>query len=115
MKRLAIAAFVAALMVAPFTAQADDIHDAQECREGTAEPVALGAVEGEDADRGSFCVHADGFTALYVGGEAQAEEEPGTGGACGTIIILDENVTGEEDWDSDGGTPNDPSDDTHCD
>jgi len=108
MKKLLIATFMAALAVAPFAAQADDIYDGKDCRDGNAEPAAAGAASGEDADRGSVCVYNEGSVIFYIGGEAQAEEEAGTGGACGSIIIMDQNVTGDEDWDN-------AEQGTHCD
>lgn len=100
MKRFIAAAAVAALMFVPSFAGADDIEDGADCRSGSAEPVALGAANGEDADRGSFCVHANGTTVLYVGGEAQSETDPGTGGACGAIIVADQTLSGTDDWDN---------------
>lgn len=104
MKRFSIAAIIVALAIAPFTAQADDIPDGQDCRDGTADPVATGS----EPDRGAVCINAGGTVILYIGGEGQAEEEPGTGGACGTIIVADQTFTGTDDWDN-------PDEGTHCD
>lgn len=101
MKRFIAAAAVAALMLVPALAGADDIYDGADCRSGSAEPVALGAVNGDDADRASFCAHAGGTTVFYIGGEAQSETDPGTGGACGAIIVADQTVAGTDDWNTD--------------
>ena len=103
------------IAAAPFAVQADDINDASECRAGTADPIRVGAVENagdvDNADRGSVCIHNGGDAVLYVGGEAQAEEDgnPSFGGACGAIIVNGQNLTdADENW-------NDPEEGNHCD
>lgn len=125
MKRLGIAALLAAMAVAPFAAQADDIPDGADCN-ATTTGVHLGIASAEDpttyppddADRGAVCVNDGSTTVLYVGGEAVAEEEPGeeTGVACGAVIVGGETLAGKADWDNAGadgeaGT----ADDEHCD
>lgn len=114
MKRIGLAGLLAVAVLVPLGAQADDIPDGAACQAGTADPVTLGS----EPDRGAVCVHAYGTTVFYIGGEAQAEEEgdPAFGGACGAIIVMDEEVAGDPDWDNAGadgevGT----ADDEHCD
>ncbi|HEX9711347.1 MAG TPA: hypothetical protein VGB52_02205 [Actinomycetota bacterium] len=115
MRKLALAALLAAMAVAPFAAQADDIPDGADCNS----TAASGAFTNTDEpDRGAVCVNVEGTTVLYVGGEAQAEEpeNQGSGGACGAVIVADQTLTGDPDWDNAGadgeaGT----ADDEHCD
>lgn len=115
MKKLLLATMLAALAVAPFAAQADDIPDGADCA-STADSGVY-ASESEQ-DRAALCLNAEGTTVFYIGGEAQAEEEgdPAFGGACGAIIVADSTVAGNADWDNAGadgeaGT----ADDEHCD
>ena len=109
MRKFLLAGLVAAMSFAPIAgmAHSDGNEDAKTCRAGSAEPLVVGAADDQSADnvdRASLCVHAEGTTVLYIGGEAQSEDNPGTGGACGAIIIADENVTGsDEDWNSGNG------------
>ena|SRR5687767_1628598 len=115
MRRLGITLLLALGLFIPMGASAHDVPDGQDCREGTAAPASLGATSGADADRGAACVHAGGTTVFYLGGEGQSEDDPGTGGACGAIIVADNTVTGTDDWDNAGadgveGT----ADDEHC-
>ncbi len=113
MRRFLITCLLATVAIVPLASQADDVNDAAECRAGTADPVRVGAAADpgnvDNADRGSVCVHSGGDAVVYVGGEAQAEENPGTGGACGAVIVGGENLTGSsENW-------NDPDEGNHCD
>jgi len=115
-KKLSIAVLLAAMAVAPF-AGADDIPDGADCdAETTGAHVAIAQSDDpttypvEDADRAALCVSDGETTLLYIGGEAQAEEEPGadTGIACGAVIVNGETLAGNADWDNeDAGT--------HCD
>lgn len=117
MKKWLLVATVAALSLAPFASQADDIPDGADCAAG-ADPITLAVVDGGEEDRGAVCVAAEGTVVLYVGGEAQAEEEgdPAAGGSCGAVIVAGTALAGEPDWDNAGedgeaGT----EDDEHCD
>lgn len=115
MRRVALVVLLALAMLVPFASLASDVPDGQDCRDGNAAPATAAAANGGETDRGAACVNADGTTVLYIGGEAQSEDDPGTGGACGAIIIAGETQTGEDDWDNAGedgiaGT----ADDQHC-
>lgn len=115
MRRFAVALLLTLGMTIPMGAMASDVPDGQDCRNGNAAPASLGATSGADADRGAACVHANGTTVFYLGGEAQSEDDPGTGGACGSFIVADQTLTGTDDWDNAGadgvkGT----ADDEHC-
>src|SRR5687767_9816969 len=117
MRRFFVAALLALGMLVPMGAMAHDVPDGQDCRDGNAAPAALGATSGQDSDRGAACVNAGGTTVFYLGGEAQSEDDPGTGGACGAVIVADNSLTGadNDDWDNAGadgieGT----ADDEHC-
>src|SRR5688572_14543206 len=115
MRKLAISLLMALGLLVPMGAMANDIPDGQDCRDGNAAPVTLAATSGGETDRGAGCVNANGTTVFYLGGDGQSEDDPGTGGACGAIIIADNTVTGTDDWDNAGadgieGT----ADDEHC-
>ena len=115
MKKLILAGLVSAMMIAPFASQADDITDGAECRGGetgvTAHVLSAEEPNPDDVDRAALCVSDGSDAVLYIGGEAQAEEDgnPDVGGACGAIIIAGTNVTdSDENW-------NDPDSGDHCD
>lgn len=119
MRKLVLAAFAIASLAIPFTASADDIPDGADCA-SQSDPVAFQLPTGPDgnADRGYGCVAAQGHVVAYIGGEARPENpaNAGSGGACGAIIVADQTVTGDPDWDNAGadgeaGT----ADDEHCD
>jgi len=115
MKRL-IVLLVLAMGMLPFAAGADDIPDGADCERGEAAPFTHHYQSLEDpttadpanADRSSTCVYANGTTVFYIGGELQAEEEPGFGGTCGSINVMGEGVdSGEgQDWNNEN---------SHCD
>ncbi|HVF12911.1 MAG TPA: hypothetical protein VNA87_07485 [Actinomycetota bacterium] len=115
MRRLGITLLLALGLLIPMGAMANDVPDGQDCRDGNAAPASLGATSGADADRGAACVHAGGTTVFYLGGEAQSEDNPGSGGACGSLIVAGNTLQGTDDWDNAGadgieGT----ADDEHC-
>ena len=108
-------ALLAIVMVVPMAARANDVPDGQDCRDGNAAPVTLAALSGGETDRGEACANAGGVTVFYIGGEIQSEDNPGTGGACGSLIVGGSTVTGTDDWDNAGadGVPG-TADDEHC-
>lgn len=117
MRKVLLVLALASAMVLPLGAFANDVPDGEDCRNGAA-PATLAAAGGGEADRGAACVAANGTVLLYVGGEAQAEEEgnPTYGNACGAIIVGGQELAGSHDWDNAGpdgvaGT----ADDEHCD
>lgn len=117
MRKVLLVLALAFAMVLPLGAFANDVPDGEDCRNGAA-PATLAAAGGGEADRGAACVAANGTVLLYVGGEAQADEpaNQGYGNACGAIIVGDQVLAGDSDWNNNGpdgvaGT----ADDEHCD
>lgn len=104
---------VTALAIAP-SALADDtgevIKDADQCAAtGT---TAEANVSNQDDGRGYACVAAEGTVLFYIGGEAQSEQNPGQGGACGAIVLGGQTVTGDTGW-NDDSNPDDTNPE-HC-
>lgn len=114
------------LAALPFAAQADDIPDGEDCQNGEAAPYTHHyqslddptTADPNNLDRSSTCIHVEGTTVFYIGGELQAEEDPGFGGTCGSIIVMGEGVDSGngQDWNNAGpdGEPG-TEDDQHCD
>ena len=127
-KTLAILTILGFVVALPLLGSASDIPDGDDCGNaaqgaGVHHQVLNGAdPTTAELDRGAVCV-SDGDSSngaeLYVGGEAQAEEEgnPDFGGACGAIVLGGSSLSGSDpDWDNPGpdGTPG-TADDQHCD
>ncbi|HEX9712998.1 MAG TPA: hypothetical protein VGB52_10675 [Actinomycetota bacterium] len=119
---------IVAVMAVSMTAGADDIPDGATCQRGDAAPFTHhyqsfddpGSADPSNAERAAVCVHAEGTTVFYLGGEVVAEEEPqfGPTGTCGSVIVLNEGLDSGngQDWNNSGpdgqkGT----ADDQHCD
>lgn len=127
-KALAVAAIIAFAVALPLLGSASDIPDGADCGNAAqGASVHHAVLEGGDPttaelDRGAVCVsdgNASNGAEIYLGGEAQAEEEgnPDFGGACGAIVLGGDSLTGSSpDWDNPGpdGTPG-TADDQHCD
>jgi hypothetical protein len=126
-KGLAALTIVACLVALPILGGANDIPDGADCA-GSAQGASVhhAVLDGGDPttselDRGAICVsdgNASNGAEVYLGGEAQAEEEgnPDAGGACGAAILGGQVLSGNPDWDNPGpdATPG-TADDEHCD
>lgn len=106
MKKL-LAVVVLALIV-PVGAKADDIENPDQCRahgDGVfiqQIPLNRDDSEAEQRDRGSGCVNVGDTQVVYVGGELQAEDPQHENGPCGAVVVMNENVTDNEDLGLDG-------------
>jgi hypothetical protein len=107
MRKILIATLLVIAACAPRAAFADDaVPDGQDCRDGGAQPVTTVANGASEPDRLALCIHVNGSTILYIGGELQSEDpnNDGFAGTCGAIIVADLTVAAGQygdDWHND--------------